>query len=123
MDTPPKDPQSSKYLVYGVDINNRQYQIAAAMESSFALNEEDRNLYLTTLLDQAIPLAYAAGKQVARVAGSYQGVVRVGTTLYNTPSLIFFSGGTFSVAPSPIDLANTNTRLITNNGENLPYLN
>jgi prepilin-type N-terminal cleavage/methylation domain-containing protein len=94
LDKAPKDPLSSNTLAYGVDSNNKQYQVAATLEGALVS---------------------------ARVVGNYQGVIRVANGIYNTPSLIFFSGGTFTPSPTPIDLTSTTTRLVTNNGTNIPY--
>lgn len=77
---------------------------------------------LDSFQELPIPTAYAADTQVAQVTGNYNGVVRVSDGLYNTPSLIFFSGGTFTPSLNPIDLTSTSTRLITNNGDNIPYI-
>jgi prepilin-type N-terminal cleavage/methylation domain-containing protein len=126
LDKAPKDPLSTNYLAYGVDINNKQYQVAVTLEGTLAYERPNTDSLLLasvqeTLQETLVPTAHAAGTQSARVVGNYQGVIRVVNGIYNTPSLIFFSGGTFTPSPTPIDLTSTTTRLVTNNGTNIPY--
>jgi hypothetical protein len=73
--------------MYGIDMNQRQYQIAATMENAFAYNPADNDLYafgpdithlstdsntLHFLKNTAIPVVYAENGFNARVAGNYK---------------------------------------------------
>lgn len=63
-----------------------------------------------------MPNAYAAptGSIRAYVSGQYTGLIRVGSAIYNPPSLLVSNSGT-------VDLADANTRLVVNASENIPY--
>ncbi|MDD2891342.1 MAG: leucine-rich repeat protein [Candidatus Gracilibacteria bacterium] len=96
----PTDPLSQTNYVYGTDVNRTNYQIATTLENQIAYTP-------------VIETTYANAGYKAKVVGNYNGLLKVGTGLYNLPSLIFIGTGIISI--------DTFTGFIIDKGTNLPY--
>jgi len=94
----PLDPRASEQYWYGVDLLKRYFQVGLTLESETAYRPWIAPSYAWNILE-------------AKVQGNYQYPLKIGSTLYSLPSLLFLGSGALT----------STSAFIVDNGNNVPY--